>query len=237
MICNRNRYFLGLLACMIGSLSTYIDANGNKKNKHGRWGYHHKKGQGGRGAQNRRRSQYHVHKWEGHQGKRADWQTRWHGGRGFNRYIAHVWHQYGWFWDRESRTWYRCTPVDDPKRGYGCEYKNIWYSMVKEEPKMTPTEYYAQQGAYKKGTKEIESWKSEKASTAIPVTKNIAGTGQKEITRRSQPAMIEQKEKEEAEEEDIVAPDEEPEEKTGEIEESSSDIPEEDEQKEGLWLP
>jgi hypothetical protein len=47
-----------------------------------------------------------------------------------------MWHKYGWFWDEKTKSWYQCTPIDDPQRGYGCEYNGTWYPMKKSEPSM-----------------------------------------------------------------------------------------------------
>lgn len=83
----------------------------------------------------RKKSRSHVHKWKGHReqkGEKGDWKGNWHGGRGYTKHASHMWHKYGWFWDEDTKSWYQCTPTEDPARGYGCEYNGKWYSMVKE---------------------------------------------------------------------------------------------------------
>jgi hypothetical protein len=103
--------------------------------RHGHDGREGRRHHDGRGKQHRS----HVHKWKGHKEKQGklgkaregNWKNRWHGGRGFDKHRSHRWNKYGWFWEDETKSWYQCTPIDDPQRGYGCEYKGKWYPMEK----------------------------------------------------------------------------------------------------------
>lgn len=110
--------------------------------RHGHEGRHERRRRDERDKQ--RRS--HVHKWKGHkeqQGKlgktrEGNWKDRWHGGRGFEKHASHTYNKYGWFWEDDTKSWYQCTPINDPQRGYGCEYKGKWYPMEKPASPATP---------------------------------------------------------------------------------------------------
>lgn|GEM_PF-6636368 len=85
----------------------------------------------------------HVHRWKKHKTKGdgdQEWRKKWHGKHGYHQHASHMWHKYGWFWDDATKSWYQCTPIDDPEKGYGCEYKGKWYKMVKEDPETAARE-------------------------------------------------------------------------------------------------
>lgn len=147
----RNSILLGCLALMMAIGVVASDAqkegswrerrrmerkdgsDGQEKKGHGHKKDHKKKG--------KKHGNYHIHKWKGNRkqkGKDGGWKKGWHDGHDFEKHASHVWHKYGWFWDAENSSWYQCTPVEDPERGYGCEYKGKWYAIKKDGKGVTP---------------------------------------------------------------------------------------------------
>ena len=122
--------------------ATAAQREGRRHGRHADGRQERRRRHDGRGKQHRS----HVHKWKGHREQRGkqekakggEWKNRWHGGRGFDKHRSHMWNKYGWFWEDETKSWYQCTPIDDPQRGYGCEYKGKWYPIVKKATPASP---------------------------------------------------------------------------------------------------
>lgn len=102
--------------------------DGDKNRAHKWKGHKERHGQGhhGKGREDGQRNQANGR-------AEGDWKKRWHKGHDFDRHGSHVYNKHGWFWEDETKSWYQCTPINDPNRGYGCEYKGRWYPMVKNE--------------------------------------------------------------------------------------------------------